>query len=215
MAIDNRIEETLSALMDGETSELEVRRLLKEGSLNPGLRDTWHRYQLASAAMKRDLPPRPVDLSSSISAALDEEKPLSTPFAAFMQPLGKVAIAASVALVAVFGVQQFDLSTSSVPAREIADTDTSASTGNAQFQLPAGYDLPPVTARTVSAGAQPQSRPTVLVSAQPIAELADELAVRDYFNTMMRKHTETAARSSSSQGVLPFARLPQDEDAGR
>ncbi|MFA5631608.1 MAG: sigma-E factor negative regulatory protein [Porticoccaceae bacterium] len=211
MAIDTRIEETLSALMDGEAEELEVRRALREVSANSDLRATWHRYQLASAAMKRDLPGGIVDLSSRIGAALEQEAPLKPSLSRWLQPLGKVAIAASVALVAVIGVQQIQNAGTAQPSAEMASR-TANDSGNAQFQFPAGYDLPPVTGRTVSAGTlgHSQSRPTVLVSAQPIAELADEEALRDYFNSMMQRHTESAARSSS-QGLMPFARLPQGE----
>ncbi|MCK9503066.1 MAG: hypothetical protein M0Q95_02635, partial [Porticoccaceae bacterium] len=96
---------------------------------------------------------------------------------------------------------------------KMAAADTKA-TGNSQFQLPAGYDLPPVTARTVSAGSVPQAqtRPTVLVSPRTVVSKVDEEAIRDYLDGVMQQHTENAAQSLSSQGLLPFARLPQDGD---
>ena len=213
MADDNKIEETLSALMDGEASELEIRRAIREVSDHSVHRDTWRRYQLASAAMKRDLPRHIPDLSSRISAAIDQESSLSSPVTRFVQPLGRVAIAASVAVLAVVGVQQVQWSDSSQSSPAMASRQGTMDSGDAQFQLPAGYDLPPVSGRTVSAGSRPdyQTRPTVVVSARPAAKLDNEQAVRDYFNTMMSRHTQSAAGVSSSQGVLPFARLPQDE----
>jgi len=211
MAIDTRVEETLSALMDGEAEELEVRRVLRELSGNSDLRAKWQRYQLASAAMRKDLPKGVVDVSARISAALECEPALKPSITSWFKPLGKLAIAASVAVVAVVGVQHIHQSGSGLPSVELTSR-TANTSGNAQFQFPAGYDLPPVTGRTVSAGnlGHSQSRPTVLVSAQPISEVADEEALRDYFNTMMQRHTESAARSSS-QGLMPFARLPQSE----
>jgi Negative regulator of sigma E activity len=215
MTVDNRIEESLSALMDGEATELEVRRILKESSGDPLHRDKWHRYQLASAAMKRDLPPSFVDLSSKISEALDQEPAHSTRFSGFYQSLGKVAIAASVTMVAVFGVQQIQSTSAPGQPQATVASEKASESGDAQFQLPAGFDLPPVSARTVSAGSQmpSQPRPTVLVSTRPVGELVDEEAVREYFNLQMERHIENSANASSGQGLLPLARLPQGETA--
>jgi len=214
MTNDNRIEETLSALMDSEAQELEVRRAIKGVSENSELRDTWHRYQLASAAMKRDLPPRMFDVSQRISAALEQEPVYKPSLRTFIQPLGKVAVAASVALVAVFGVQQLQYSNpQSQPSPQVAEAGNGLS-GAPQFQLPAGYDLPPVAARTVSAGrdAEAQSRPSLLVSRNPVVNPANEQEIRDYLNSLMERHTRNAAYSSSNQGILPLARLPQVEE---
>ncbi|MGD9660409.1 MAG: sigma-E factor negative regulatory protein [Porticoccaceae bacterium] len=213
MAINRNVEETLSALMDGEASELEIRRTLRDISEDAELRRTWQRYQLASAAMKRDLPPRVTDLSSRISAAIEQESTPKSSLSSLLPMFGKVAIAASVTLVAVLGVQQIQLTNTSQQLPKVA-ASSAAATGNSQFQLPAGYDLPPVTARTVSAGSVPQaqSRPTVLVSPRSVVSKADEEAIRDYLDGLMQQHTENAAQSLSSQGLLPFARLPQDGD---
>ncbi len=210
MADNTRPEEALSALMDSEALELETRRVLKEMAADPGLRDTWHRYQLASAAMKRDLPYRMVDLSQSISAAIEQESALKPGLKRWLQPFGKVAIAASVAMVAVIGVQQIQTNSSqnaAQPAIASAGTDS----GVAQFQMPVGFELPPIAARNVSAGSQiePAARPTLVVSRAQVSELENEEAIRAYLNQMMERHTRNAANSSSSQGILPLARLPQ------
>ena len=44
--MNDRIKESLSALVDGETDELEVRRVLNELDKDSELKDTWKRYQL-------------------------------------------------------------------------------------------------------------------------------------------------------------------------
>ena len=214
------IEESLSALMDNEAQELETRRVLRDVSSDAELRQTWHRYQLASAAMKRDLPPKMVDLSAAISDAVAAEPTHRQGIKTFLQPLGKVAIAASVALVAVLGVQQIQVSQGPAGAGALQQPQVAAAavqpaveedSGAAQFQLPAGYDLPPMTARTVSAGTQyeAQPRPMLVVTRRQVPEMQDEAAIRDYLNTMMERHTRNAAVSSSSHGTLPLARLPQ------
>ena len=50
--MNERINESLSALMDGEADELEVRRLLNQLEQDDELRATWHRYQLLGAVMR-------------------------------------------------------------------------------------------------------------------------------------------------------------------
>ena len=106
----DREKESLSALMDGQADELEVHRVLKDISGNEQSRDTWRRYQMAAAAMRRDLPEQVVDFSASISAALEDEKALqvNTLSARMLRPLGRFAIAASVATVAIIGFQQYN-----------------------------------------------------------------------------------------------------------
>lgn len=209
--VDNtRSEEALSALMDSEALELETRRVLKEIAEDPGLRDTWHRYQLASASMKRELPYRMVDLSQSISAAIELEAAHKPGLKQWLQPLGKIAIAASVAVIAVIGVQQIQTGSpqgAGQPAVASAQTDS----GVAQFQMPAGFELPPIAARNVSVGSQiePMAKPTLMVSKAQVSELENEEAIRTYLNQMMERHTRNAANTSSSQGILPLARLPQ------
>ncbi|MDX2350026.1 MAG: sigma-E factor negative regulatory protein, partial [Porticoccus sp.] len=72
---DNKtqIKESLSALMDGQADELEVRRVLKGVSEDDELRDTWRRHQMAAAAMRRELPMQVVDYSSAIRSAIEHE----------------------------------------------------------------------------------------------------------------------------------------------
>lgn len=211
---NQRNREALSALMDSESHELELRRTLKTLSGDKELADTWHRYQLAAAAMRRELPPRMTDLSSRISAAIEQEPSLKPSLNRYLQPLGKVAVAASVALVAVLGFRQMQFQgPAAVP--EVADTTATApaSTGldGPQFQLPAGYDLPAVSARTVSTGPAVASdpRPVIIVKQAQPEVLVDRQGLENYLNWFMVQHTDRAALSAG-QGALPYARLPQE-----
>lgn len=70
--MNERIHESLSALMDGEADELEVRRLLNQLDQDDALRATWHRYQMLGAVMRGE-PVTAVDLSRGIRQALDGE----------------------------------------------------------------------------------------------------------------------------------------------
>lgn len=207
----NRDQETLSALMDNEATELELRRTLKSVSADKQLAQTWHRYQLAAAAMRRELPPRMLDISARISEAIDQEEAVKPSALRFLQPVGKVAVAATVAVVAVLGVRQFQVWEQPLldQAGQVQTAATDTATGP-QFQLPAGYDLPPVSARTVSAG-QPmisEPRPVIVIKKAQRAPI-NEQEVQAYLNRLMEQHTERSI-NSGRQGALPYARLPQE-----
>ena len=130
--------EQLSALMDGDLSEIEV---LNELGTDPALQDTWSRYHLIGDAMRGDLPVNlQLDLSDSIMLALEDEPTIlapkpAQPAAPQVQPAGKVipfvrrfgqqvgqyAIAASVAAAVIFGVQQYQ-GKDGVPASPVLNT---------------------------------------------------------------------------------------------
>jgi len=104
-----RLDQSLSALMDGEATDMELHRLLKEVSEGSELRDKWKRYHMVSSALKGDAAITPIDYSAAISAAIDEEPShRQSALAGFVGSAGRFAIAASVALVAVLGVQQLN-----------------------------------------------------------------------------------------------------------
>jgi sigma-E factor negative regulatory protein RseA len=220
MSNNTQIKESLSALMDGQADELEVRRVLKEVSENDELRDTWRRHQLAAAAMRRELPEQVVDYSSAIHAALENEEALGGPsaFSHVAKPLGRFAVAASVAVIALVGVQQYNK-----PAGTPGNTPaTIASVDNVQvdFSAPqirtsAEFGIPPVTARTVSATNGSQQGYSAPRSVIQVTEVTPDKVTREqvqaYLNELMLQHTENAA-SNTNQGMLPFARMPTDQD---
>ena len=63
--------ESLSALMDGEADELEIRRLLNPES-KQALFDKGHNYQLIGSILREE-PATLIDLSKGIRQALDGE----------------------------------------------------------------------------------------------------------------------------------------------
>ena len=66
------LQESLSAVMDNEADQLELRRVLAV-SEDGELRGTWSRYQIARAAMRRELVVPQLDIASAVSAALADE----------------------------------------------------------------------------------------------------------------------------------------------
>ncbi|MDY0249207.1 MAG: RseA family anti-sigma factor [Pseudomonas sp.] len=115
------LQQSLSALMDNEADELELRRVLK-ASDEPEVRAAWTRYQVARTAMHNETAFASVDLSARIMAAIDAEPALSaaasTSGAAIesvgthktrsMPWLGRVAVAASVTLAVLGGVRFYN-----------------------------------------------------------------------------------------------------------
>ncbi|MFT6915085.1 MAG: sigma-E factor negative regulatory protein RseA [Motiliproteus sp.] len=117
--MSDSIKESLSALMDDEVGEFEVRRILKQ--LDSSEAQLWSRYHLASAVLKRQAPSQPqLDVSAQVMAELELEpefEPQARSGGVFQwRSLGSIAIAASVTLVVIFGAQTYQGGGSSVVA---------------------------------------------------------------------------------------------------
>lgn len=215
-----RLEQSLSALMDGEATEMETHRILKAVAEDPQLRERWKRYHMASASIKGDPATTSIDYSADISAAIDQEPAHRTSaVAVFAGSAGRFAIAASVALVAVFGVQQLNspAGTSLINDGEISEfagVETPAESNGPAIQFPSGFQ-PTINARTVSVGGNNKSSqlttPVLEFQQQAqeqIKQQYSEAELRAYLNNVMTKHSSHAALNSN-QGMLPFARLSE------
>lgn len=110
--MNERINESLSALMDGEADELEIRRLLNQDEQQQVF-DKWSKYHLIGAVL-RDQPATTLDLSKGVRQALDGEPMDDVPLAPntqVAQPnklrwlMASGAVAASVTLAVLVGVQ--------------------------------------------------------------------------------------------------------------
>lgn len=216
-----RLEESLSALMDGEATEMETHRLLKAVAEDPQLRDRWKRYHMASATIKGEPVTTSVDYSAAISAAIDQEPAYrKSAMAVLAGSAGRFAIAASVALVAVFGVQQLNspsgtsLINNGGEISEFAGVESPDENTGPAIQFPSGFQ-PTINARTVSAGGNNKSSqfttPVLELqqrAQQPAKQQFSEAELRAYLNNIMTRHSGHAALNSN-QGMLPFARLSE------
>lgn len=131
-------EEALSALMDGELEEFELRRLLARISERPDLLATWERYNLARAVFQPEplkfesLRTRgniqlPDQLTSRIMAAIDAEPGFTTQATSVESPrwknnIARLAVAASVAVAVFLGMQTL---LDQPPAQMVADIQDS------------------------------------------------------------------------------------------
>lgn len=114
--------ESLSVLMDGESDELELRRVLKALPSDDDAADTWRRYHLARSMMQRE---RGVDVSMDLSAGImarlqNESVPTMQDVEHGATRTGGVSfargagVAAAVSLMVITGVQFFGNNDSSV-----------------------------------------------------------------------------------------------------
>lgn len=201
---EKRLLESVSALVDGEASEIELRRILKQLDADHANQDQsvgskWSRYHSVSQAMA-DMPLGGVDISESVSSAIADEPTYATTFSSTakskLYSLGRFAVAASVAFVAIIGVQQLN---QLEPMQQGASTDLMASQLEDQIkgpasQYPSGFQLN-VQARTVNAVGNvklsPQPLKVIKLTSSDIEALNDQ-RMRNYLNEIMRNQSRTA-----------------------
>ncbi len=194
------LQESLSAIMDNEADELELRRVLS-ASDDAELRSTWARYQVARAVMHKDLLVPNLDIAAAVSKALaDEASPVTAPVAVVAgrwRGLGRLAVAASVTLAVLAGVRLYNQD-------EVMGTQLAQN--NVQPTLP----MPQVQGAALLAGYTESSEP---VSAQQSKAVRPsqlnwhEQRLPGY----LRQHAQQAAMSTSD-GVLPYARAASLEN---
>ncbi len=116
-SMNNHDKETLSAMLDNEANEFEVRRLLSTIDHNPEISDLWRRMSLVQALLHDDnikasksLNVGNANFSNAVSRAIANEPSVSIPSEdenpfQWQKPLVKLAIAASVAAAFFLGMQ--------------------------------------------------------------------------------------------------------------
>lgn len=210
--------ETLSALVDNEVTELELRRLLKQLNQESELADTWSRYQLIGASLRNEVPiVAPRSFAANISAAIadepslsdvgDESKQVASGRKNWWHNVTRAAIAASVAGAVVVGVQQYGVEQQVNGNAAMAVVEPPKSF---QSELPSGINVPALSARTVAIqngyDSRPQeSRRVMFVPHQQAAPIYNE-DVSVYVNGLIEEHSGNAA-ATTHQGMLPFTRI--------
>ncbi len=210
----SKIRETLSALMDDEASELELHRAMREVGEDDSLNETWSRYHLAASAMRKELPLDFVDSSAELRAAINMalvSEPVPQRAPQWPQTLGRVAIAASVAVLAIFGAQQYQTfePTAAIPLIAQAENQGQLQPGavevepaGPQFQLPSGFKVPKTSARTASTGTyssrQNYSRPTQLEVQSRADKLKTDRQINTFMQRLMSQQAERNFRHSNS-----------------
>lgn len=188
------LQESLSALMDNETDELELRRVLA-ASGESEVRATWARYQVARAVMHKELLEPRLDLAAAVSAALADE-----PVPAVSQPrlpwrgLGRLAVAASVTVAVLAGVRMYN-------------QDDLATTQLAQRDALPLLHARPLQGPAVLAGYTTNS---VVVPQGQGATDAQQRWQQQHLPAYVRQHAQQAA-FIGTQSALPYARAASME----
>lgn len=198
--------ESLSALMDGEAGELELRRVLRalddDGS---ELMARWRRYHLVQASLHDQTPSVRTDLLGGIHARLQNEAPVSSHSALIRQArklagrLGQGAIAAGVAAAVLFGVGQIDQQLrGELPG--VAGTAIAGSQDVALLPELAGEYNPSALTRTVSMGAAERDR--IQRAVQQFSGQAPAVRFNEVYTfPVQAPEDEEAVTGTAGQGV--------------
>ena len=194
------LQESLSALLDNEADELELRRVLS-ASDDAQLRSTWARYQVARAVMHKDLLVPNLDIAAAVSKALaDEASPVAAPVASVAsrwRGLGRLAVAASVTVAVLAGVRLYN-------------QDEVMGTQLAQNSVQPTLPMPQVQGAALLAGYTESSEP--VQAQQSKASTASQLNWHEQrLPGYLRQHAQQAAMGTSD-GVLPYARAASLEN---
>ncbi|NOY66091.1 MAG: sigma-E factor negative regulatory protein [Gammaproteobacteria bacterium] len=106
----DKIGEQISALFDGELEQQEHELLMRRLKQDTGLQGDFARYQIISDAMRDKLDTVTTDLVQKVSGSIEHEDSISSQGSAsksvrLLKPVAGFAIAASVAAMAVIGLQ--------------------------------------------------------------------------------------------------------------
>lgn len=189
-------DETLSALMDDQAQELELRRLLRDMGRNTEIstqaRQRWYRQTLVHAALKGDPVMHAPEFSASVRAAIDgEPQQVASASTGWRRALGSFAVAASVAAVVVVGGQQI------VGQGEDAGTPAAGIAA-----LPVG-----VVNTTGAVPVQASFGNRALPALKPAERTAYRELARQKLRLYSQQHAEHASLNTP-QGLIPFARVP-------
>ena len=198
MTAEERDREALSAVMDGEAQELELRRTLDAVAGDASLRDRWQRHHRVRDALHGQYASdTQIDVSRGVLEALETEKPMSR------NPLWSMAVAASVTLAVVMGGQQLLLpSSAGSPIPVVSELG--------------GAVVPVLGAQPIQAslGSKPLPGPaqqsvTAQESSQSIAVVYDRLA-RDRYRALNGRHAAAAAYSHPAP-YISYVRVPESQ----
>lgn len=207
-----RVEE-LSALMDGEVSELELRRVMKNVQQDNDLSQKWARYQLCSSVMRKQTNGHAsqwaqIDISQRVQQALAHEPapqpiPVESKATPWLKPFTNVAVAASVSAAVILGWQNFGADSHSSAPQSLVSADSSLS--------PASSSPSPILAnsRSTSPFTTVAQGGSGAPAAYRVAHEGEIIRYRvgndKHINNYLFSHSGNAAMSTAT-GMEPYVR---------
>lgn len=204
---DQRLREAISSLVDGEAEELELRRLLSAENRDV-VDHYWQRYNLVSDILSEKESVgqfRHLDISQRIRENIEDQSEAGQ-YAErwWLKPLAGMAVAATVAGVVVFGVQNVNQQMPGMgdvqPASTVASSRVYPVAGSS-LQASAGDGA----ARSVNYGSDLPVSGSATV-AEPVLDDARERQLEKY----LLRHTDRAALNNG-QGLISYARVASFE----
>ena len=205
----NKLEE-LSAFMDGESGQ-PSESVLAAMRDDTELQGAWRRYHLVGDSLRGQLPAQfpATDLSARISRSLENEPAILSPRKRvasithrMIKPAAGMAIAASVAMVAIIGLRGMDQITSTSP--ETADAVAANDSGSTSSPVAERIE---VEAPIQSLQPAAPSQLARTVSTDTEAAQGDYQPGSQYsFNSYLINHNEYRA-NSGVRGSMPYARI--------
>lgn len=213
--MSDQLSETMSAIMDSQADDLEVRRLLK--ALDNASEEEaavilaqWESFHAIGSVLRNEsisgnkTPTMRASsgFAASVSAAIADEEPMGK---AAKQPSKsepmwqRFAVAATVTLAVLVGVQEYESMQADDASYTADNTTVVPAVKNADQRL---IDL---TAMQLAA--------SDLAVESPLseAEKLEAIEAQERLNEYLLEHTNHAAKQSG-QGMIPFARLANFED---
>lgn len=201
--MNDDMKQQLSGLMDGEI-EGHAEDTISQLIASPSLRDAWWRYHLISDAMHGNLP-ESTDrgLAARISADISGETVVFAQdrFTAkrFLKPAAGFAIAATVAAVAILGIQHHPASQVQKTAVQVAE------------KAPVTEKAPPVKLNvsryTFPAAAGTAKTRDVKDTVSPRAAHPENFAQNPRLNSYLVNYNEFRSSVNGIQGIIPYARI--------
>lgn len=131
--MNDRVNESFSAFLDGEASEVDIQRMMKALDKNPELLDEWHRLSQVQAAMAGD---EVVNVGQHrFEAEAVEASPPAAPHRSRGKRLSQIAVAAGVAVVVVIGARWESPTQPATQVAAVQDVDAAQARFEAQQRL--------------------------------------------------------------------------------
>jgi negative regulator of sigma E activity len=197
----NPPDERISALIDGELDAYEQHKAVDELLAHDKNRKAWGRYHLISDTLKHSLPGSiDHDFSSRVMAALDDEPTVLAPSSrtSWGQRAAGLAVAASVAAVAVLGVQFMYQQDSQAPVAQLAQQGSPAQDTTLMAKKNAQRVGMQANVQTVTESATTAGNASIGVK-------KGLKRFHPHLNKYLVDHNQQT--SQAVQGVVPYARI--------
>ncbi len=227
--MSNLSDERLSSLLDGELDDTQQRHAIDALGGDAKARERWERFHLAGDALHGNLAeaidPR---FASRVMAAIDDEPAIlapsprpssaSTPHTPAPSRLSKrfagLAVAASVAAIAVMGVESLYHEDPAAPLDQQAAKNTQNTSPPSEYirlakqpSLPAATPLASVVNAPLTVSPSPLAGPSLTARAEMFRAHPDIVRRIDpRLHKYLINHSQQAARSNI-QGAMPYARI--------